>query len=156
MQPLHKELEMPKPFRNERHESLLSIVMTGAILTKEAEKVLQPFGITDVQFNVLMLLKDQSDSGRLTQTQIARMLLVNRSNITGVADRMEKKGFVKRIADSADRRINFIEMTDHGREVLMKAHDVYYGRLTEIMKGIDIETCRLLREQLGLIRANTR
>ena len=51
-------------------------------------------------------------------------------------DRMEKSGLVRRIPDSEDRRINYIEMTEKGRETLEKAHAVYHKRLDEIMSPL--------------------
>ncbi len=152
---LHNELGLNRPFSHKAHEAALNIVFTASRLTKEGNRILQPFGITDAQFNVLMLLKDNADKGPISQTDLGRMLLVNRSNITGLVDRMEQAGLIRRIPVPGDRRVNHVEMTDHGREVLKEAHDAYYARLEELMEvlsGDDYECiCRLLegvREQI--------
>ena len=64
------------------------------------------------------------------------MLLIHRSNVTGIIDRMEKAGLVRRMPDTEDRRINLIEMTEKGKDTLEKAHKVYHARLDEIMSEV--------------------
>jgi len=133
---LHDELGFKKPFRHSGHEALLNIIVTGEILKKEGQKVLSPYGITEAQFNVLMLLNYQSDDGRLNQTEVGNMLLVNRSNVTGLIDRMEKTGMVRRVSDDSDRRVNLVEITPEGKKVLNVAQKEYFSRIDKIMSDL--------------------
>lgn len=133
---LQHELSLPNPFSHKAQEAMFNIVVTGTLLVKEGEKILRPFGLTDAQFNILMLLKYQSDDGRINQTRLGEMLLVNRSNITGLVDRMEKASLVIRTSDLSDRRIKYIEMTDKGREILKKTHTMYHKRLDDVMSSL--------------------
>ena len=87
---LQDELGLENSIKNRAHEALLNVVLTGTLLVKEGDRVLRPFGLTDAQFNVLMLLKYQSDHGEMNQTSLGNMLLVNRSNVTGLIDRLEQ------------------------------------------------------------------
>jgi len=86
---LQKELGLTNPFMHKGHETVLNIVLTGTLLAKEGNRILQPFGLTDAQFNVLMLLKYQASGGRINQTNLGNMMLVNRSNITGLIDQLD-------------------------------------------------------------------
>ena len=133
---LQEELKFPNSFASKSHEAMLNIVFTGTLLLREGTRLLRPFGITDTQFNILMLLKYQSEDGRINQTTLGNMLLVHRSNITGIIERMEKIDIVKRVADPEDRRINYIGMTNKGKEIFEEAHKVYFQRLDEIMSAI--------------------
>lgn len=130
---LQEELSLPNPFRNRAHEALLNVVLTGTLLAKEGDRVLRRFGLTDAQFNVLMLLKHQSNGGEMNQTSLGNMLLVNRSNVTGLIDRLQQAGWVTRVADARDRRVNRVRMTSAGRQVLERAEEAYSGRVKEIM-----------------------
>lgn len=56
-------------------------------------------------------------SGPLSSAELSRKLYVTPSNITGVIDRLEKKGLVKRIRAKDDRRINLISLTEKGEEI---------------------------------------
>jgi DNA-binding MarR family transcriptional regulator len=149
---LQEELKMPNPFYHQVHEAMLNIVVTGTLLLREGSSLLRPFMLTDTQFNILMLLKYQSENGRINQTQLGNMLLIHRSNITGIIDRMEKAGLVRRIADTEDRRINYIEMTEKGKEILEKAHKVYYKRLDEVMSVLSDSDNKHIRTSLEVIR----
>ncbi len=149
---LQHELGLSKPFSHREHEAVLNVVFTGSLLVKEGNRLLQPFGITDVQFNVLMLLHEQSAEGRINQTTLGNMLLVNRSNITGLIDRMEEAGFVRRIANPGDRRVNYVEMTEAGRKLVKRVHDTYYSRIREIMSDLSKAECNLLCRIMERIR----
>lgn len=150
---LQEELGFKRPFQNQGHEVLLNIVLTGSLLNKEGTKFFRPFGITEAQFNVLMLLQYQSDQGRINQTSLGKMMLVNRSNVTGLVDRMEKAGLVRRIDDPEDRRVNMVEMTAQGAKVLETAGKAYYARIEQLMRGMTAEEYRLLSKMLERIRA---
>ncbi len=153
---IDRELGLKKPFTHRPHEAVLNIVLTGTELAKEGSRILKPYGLTDTQFNVLMLLKDHADHGRINQTELGRMLLVNRSNITGIVDRMERDGMVKRLPDPSDRRVNWIEMTEAGADVLAKARKAYYTRIEAIMGGLDEKACNNLCAAMESVRTAIR
>jgi DNA-binding MarR family transcriptional regulator len=145
---LADELGFPNPRIHTEHEALLNVVLTGALLAKEGDRLLRPFGLTDSQFNVLMLLKHQNPDDGHDQTRLGEMLLVNRSNVTGLIDRMERAGWVTRTDDPSDRRVKRVRLTDAGHTVLRRAEKVYRGRLREVMgilkESENKDLCRML------------
>jgi DNA-binding MarR family transcriptional regulator len=68
--------------------------------------------VTLPQFDVLSELERAGTP--LTMSQLSIELMVSNGNITGVVDRLEKAGFVKRNRPPHDRRIQFIELTTTG------------------------------------------
>lgn len=52
---------------------------------------------------------------RMTQSEIGRRLNVTSSNVTRLIDGLEQDGLVHRIADTSDRRVTYVELTDAGR-----------------------------------------
>ncbi|MBN1292715.1 MAG: MarR family transcriptional regulator [Candidatus Latescibacteria bacterium] len=149
----YEELGFLKPFKHKDHETLLNIVVTSTLLVKEAQQILRPLGLTDAQFNVLLILIGQSENGRLNQTELGKMLLVNRSNVTGLIDRMERDGFVERIPEPGDRRINLVQITEAGKTVLKKAQEIYYKRIEEIISALSPREGYQLCETLKKIRS---
>jgi len=103
-----------------------------------------------------MLLKYQAKDGVLNQTTLGDMLLVNRSNITGLIDRLEQAGCVKRTGDSNDRRVKWVQMTKQGRAVLDKSEEAYYKRIGEIMDDLSDAECKRLCRALESIRGKIR
>jgi DNA-binding MarR family transcriptional regulator len=149
---LQHEMGFNRPVKHKGHETLLNIFVTATLLIKETQRLLKPFGLTDAQFDVLMMLGTQSENGTLNQTELSAMLLVNRSNITGLIDRMEHAGWVRRLSDNEDRRVNLIGMTEEGKALLEKAKTVYITRVDEITSILSKEEQHRLCETLERIR----
>ena len=81
------------------------------MLIKEVQSLLNNYELTVSQFNVLLMLKVQGVDGRLNQTQLGSLVVSKRSGVSGLIDRMEQAGLVKRVPDPEDRRVNLVEMT---------------------------------------------
>ncbi len=154
---LVQELRLRKPIYLLPHEVLLNIYYTAAYVKKEADDFMRSFGLTDVQFNVLMLLQHQcgSEAG-LSQAQISEMMLVNRANITTLIDRMEKSGLVERTAAAGDRRYNIIVMTEKARELMGQVEPLYGQRIQEIMAGFDEKQQKELIKEMETIRQSVK
>ena len=70
------------------------------------------FDITLPQFDVLSELEHAGNA--LTMSQLSQKLMVSNGNVTGVVDRLERDGLVRRRASSTDRRVQYIELTEQG------------------------------------------
>ena len=147
------ELGLKKPITFLSHEALLNIYYTASCLKKRADDFFRPFGLTDVQFNLMMLLAHQSDEGGgLSQAQLSDMMLVNRANITGLIDRMENAGLVLRTADERDRRFNIIILTAKGKLLLAKIEPLYTKLIQETMGFLKPDQQEDLIGLLGKVR----
>ena len=153
--PLDVELGLRKPVSLLAHEALLSTYFTASCLRKKAGNFLQPFGLTDVQFNLMMLLRHQSGSSDgLTQAQLSNMMLVNRANITSLIDRMEKADLVARTSAPTDRRYNIIVLTTHGKRLLSRIEPLYAQEVKNIMNVLAEADQKRLIGMLEKIRSN--
>jgi DNA-binding MarR family transcriptional regulator len=134
---LQQELGLKKQINIPSHEALLNIYFTASCLKKYADAFFSPFGLTDVQFNMMMLLKYQPENTEgLSQADLSRMMLVNRANITSLVDRMEKAGFVERTADPNDRRYNIIKLTAKGQKKLEEVVPLYAREVKKVMSPL--------------------
>jgi MarR family 2-MHQ and catechol resistance regulon transcriptional repressor len=137
---LEKELGLKKGFKVLEHETVLNIYYTASQIKKKASDFFQKFGLTDVQFNVLMLLVYQSQpDGGLSQAQLSDMMLVNRANITSLIDRMEKAQLVVRTSADADRRSNIVRLTDKGKKLFNKVEPLYQKQVRQLMSILSPE-----------------
>jgi DNA-binding MarR family transcriptional regulator len=151
---LQRELGFTHPLIHPAHEPTLAIVYTATLLQKSAGRLLRDHGLTDAQFNVLMLLHHQGERGRMSQIRLGKLLLVNRSNVTGLVDRMERDRLVRREDDPGDRRVNLVAITDKGQEVLSDAMNEYYPMLEKVMADLDSQERGKLMALLAQVRAN--
>lgn len=150
---LSEELGFPKRLVNEDHEALLGVLVTAEMLKKESNRLFAPLGITGAQFNVLILLHAQTEDGTMSQSDLGRLLTVHRSNVTGLVDRLESQGLVRRLDDERDRRVYRIALTEEGRDKARRAEQLYLERIHALMGGLDPREWRTLSDALGRIRA---
>ena len=152
---LNIELGFQKPIAMLAHEALLNTYYTASCLRKKAGHFLNQFGLTDVQFNLMMLLKHQSNpEGGLSQAQLSNMMLVNRANITALIDRMEKSELVERTSMPMDRRYNIIKLTERGKKMLLKIEPLYAQEVDRIMDVLLESEQKRLISMLEKIRSN--
>ena len=152
---LEFELRLRRPFTLLAHEALLNIYYSASCLKKKAGEFLRPFGLTDVQFNLMMLLKYQSEQEQgLSQAQLSSMMLVNRANITSLIDRMEKADLVIRTPAPADRRSNIVKLTSRGKELLAEIEPHYTKEVKRIMNALKLNEQKTVIEMLERIRGN--
>jgi DNA-binding MarR family transcriptional regulator len=55
-----------------------------------------------------------------TMSEIATVLRCDNSNVTGIVDRLEARGLVRRAADPADRRVKTVLLTPEGEEAVRR------------------------------------
>ena len=120
-------------FANPAHEALMGVWWSGLMLKRTARAFFRAHAVSDTQFNALLVLKV---AGRpLTQRELGERLLVDKSDLTGVIDRMEKAGLVARRAVKGDRRCNAVALTDAGRAALAAAEPDYIALVTRVMSA---------------------
>jgi DNA-binding MarR family transcriptional regulator len=82
------------------------------------QQFLRRYDLTPVQFYALLWLDGVP---RKSLSQLSRDLLCDRSNMTRVADTLERKGLVTRQRDSDDRRVTWLILTPRGAELCREA-----------------------------------
>ena len=91
------------------------------VLTKAQQSVQQmfkarlaPYGVTPGQYAVLACLWDGESK---TAKQLADLLYLDGSTMTGILDRIEQKGLIIKQVDPKDRRAIRVTLTDAGRDL---------------------------------------
>ncbi|MBW1942792.1 MAG: MarR family transcriptional regulator [Deltaproteobacteria bacterium] len=100
------------------------------LYTKELNKKYQ---VSSSQLNCILAL---DENGPLPPSQIARHIMVNSSTVTGIIDRLEKKGLVERKRISYDRRIITIELTEAGKHLAQNAPPPIQQRVLDGLKSM--------------------
>ena len=140
MAKLQKEIKQKKPFRSGRQEAVLAIIRTADVL-KRRWRIAEDFGVTGQQYNVLRILRGAHPEA-LPTMEIASRMIENTPGITGLLDRLEEKGLVKRARDADDRRCSRCSITEKGL-ALLRQMDEPINRAEEealsMLNGKDIE-----------------
>ena len=101
----------------------INYLLTGAQHTvfQYMKKNLAQFDITPIQYGVLGCIWEFDMHN---PKEIAAHLGVENSTISGILERMENKGLIRRMIDSTDRRYIFIELTDVSRDLEIQVRTV--------------------------------
>lgn len=96
-------------------ESAMNLVRTADLLVKRIAVLVQPFELTPSSGLALGILADAE--APLPPNLIAERLIISRASVTSLLDSLERRGYVRRLPHSTDRRMLLIELTDAGRQV---------------------------------------
>jgi len=75
----------------------------------------QELDLNPPHFHILFTLEEM---GMLPVTEIAKALMISKTNVTSLIQKLIDKGFAQRIYDEKDRRYIRISLTDEGRYFL--------------------------------------
>src|SRR6476660_6400643 len=114
---LQAEIKQTKPFPRRSSEALLSVLRTAALLEYQVNELLRPYGITDLQYNVLRILRGAGPQGWCGR-DIAERLISKVPDVSRLLDRMEGMQLLRRQRDATDRRHVTARITPRGLRVL--------------------------------------
>jgi DNA-binding MarR family transcriptional regulator len=120
-----------------RYHALLQVLRTADRIWNASRQFFERWQLSPSQFNVLNLLEAHPDG--LSQTELSRQLIMHRSNVTGLVDRLEERGLVRRKDLATDRRAYRVVLTEPGAELLKQILPQYYRRADEVWEGLSPE-----------------
>ncbi len=97
--------------------------------------------LTATQLNALLVLHNAGREG-LLMGEIGERLVVTKSNVTGLVDRLEKQGLVSR-SSLEDRRATAVRITPAGRKLLqgvLPHHTRLLAELTDCLEPAEKKT----------------
>lgn len=109
------------------------------------ESKLASFNITPVQFYVLSALWDEEE---VRFKDLSRTLDMDGATLTGILDRMEKRGFIERNDDPVDRRSVFISLTDKSKKIRPQMIDIAQDLDQEFRDKVSEEEFQMLLDIL--------
>ena len=90
---------------------LRPLVETYLAFLRKDDPHIRSLGLTSSQFDVIVTL---GDTEGMTCKDLSEKTLVTKGTLTGVLDRLEKKGLVERVPSRDDRRCTLIRLTPKG------------------------------------------
>src|SRR5664279_1552790 len=112
------------------YRALMELLRTADTVWNASRVFFERWDLSPSQFNVLNLL--YPNPGGLSQTDLSRQLIMHRSNLTGLVDRLEKRGLVARQEVAADRRAYSVVLTAAGTRLLREILPRYYDEAARV------------------------
>jgi DNA-binding MarR family transcriptional regulator len=127
----------------------------GPHLARRQEEVFSKFGLNRGEVGLLSTLRIAGPPHRLSPTRLARGLLLSSAGVTSRIDRLERRGFVRRLDDPNDRRGVIIELTDEGLAVVDAAVTANSASDRQLLARLDpdelVQLEALLRKLLSAL-----
>ena len=115
---LQKELGKRRPFDSAEQEATLALLRTADRLAIEFERLFRRHALTAAQYNVLRILRGEGAPMRVLD--VAARTIKEVPGITGLVERMERAGLVKRERCSRDRRVIYVAATPKALDLLAR------------------------------------
>ncbi|MEU7715328.1 MarR family transcriptional regulator [Micromonospora chalcea] len=123
-------------------DTVRRILHVAAALRHHQDEALAGLGLTPAAARALHELDPDRP---LPARDLAEQLGCDRSNVTGLADRLERAGLVERRTDPADRRLKTLVVTGRGREVRTRVGQVMSdSRLLDDLSTAELAALREL------------
>lgn len=135
-----------------RYQALIQLLHTAETLWNASRIFFDRWGLSPSQFNVLNLLYDQTAG--CTQIELSRRLIMHRSNVTGLIDRLEERGLVQRKDNERDRRAYRVVLTAGGRKLVQKILPRYYRAAEEVWGSLPLRRANQLVAEMDRLCAN--
>jgi len=120
-------------------EAVMNTIRTADLLFDRIGRLLRPLGVSAAGGLVLGLLRDHGD---LSPSELGQRLIVTRATVTGVVDSLERRGYVRRVPNPADRRSVLVELTADGRRVVQEVRTLIHAHEKGWMSSLSDDELR--------------
>ena len=131
---------------------MLELLRTAETLWNASRAFFAQWDLSPSQFNILNLLHGKPTGA--SQMELSRNLIMHRSNVTGLVDRLQARGFVQRKDDPRDRRVYRVVLTAQGAELLDQILPHYYKAAEEVWGDLSLPRTEELLNELHVVSGN--
>ena len=131
---------------------MLQLLQTADTLWNASRVFFAPWELSPSQFNILNLLHLHPDG--LSQSELSRFLIMHRSNLTGLVDRLEQRRLVERQEVTGDRRAYRVVLTKAGDKLVREILPDYYAGAEQVLADMSERRAGELAKDLARIAEN--
>ena len=106
------------PTRSTSDSVMIALRKIIQAIDMNSKKLVKRVGLTGPQ---LVILQEISSLGEVTAGEIARAVSLSQATLTGILERMEKRGLLTRRRSEHDKRRVMVRITDSGKQILEDA-----------------------------------
>lgn len=147
---VEEELLQSRPFRSDKERLIVTIMRTHAWICEQLQHELEPYGITQQQYNVLRILRGSAQP--LSTCDIRRRMIDRASDTSRIVDRLVEKGLVEKTRDAHDRRRVEVRITQKGL-ALLETLDSVVRRFHQRTAVLSSEERKLVTALLDRLRS---
>lgn len=114
-------------------------------IAKKHYSLFKEHGLTEAQFFTLMSIY-LAENKVLTFSEISKLLMVSRANISGIIQRLEERRLIRRMPDSNDRRLVYARLTKEGEKLVESIRPSYLLWITGLFKDFSSQEMKVLQK----------
>ncbi|MCC6262195.1 MAG: MarR family transcriptional regulator [Bryobacterales bacterium] len=140
-------------FDRKTFEAIFALISGYDAFAAHITRRLLRSGLSLAGFNILMILNQpiyHEEGCRLSQ--LGKILLVSKANVTGVLDSLVKRGLAERVDSPNDRRVKFAKSTPAGEALVGAMLPSHFHEIKRISKGLSGSEKQHLRDLLLKLR----
>jgi len=145
-----RALRMTRPFRSRSQQAAISLLVAAERLRNSITRIVEPFGVTHQQYNVLRILRGVHPDP-LPTLEIGVRMIESTPGVTRLLDRLESKGWVRRDRCTEDRRQVHCRITPAGLALLEEldpAIDLVDERIAVVLDPQEIDSLVSLLDEV--------
>ena len=136
--------------QREAEEILAAVRTLWKDLLRNPHADAEQHGMTGPQVTVMACLVSK---GANTLTELSRSLGMSHSSASGIVDRLQSRGLVRRTEDASDRRRTTIEVTEAVRRYVRELEEGPSGRLVRALESATPAQRAAISKGLRLLRS---
>jgi DNA-binding MarR family transcriptional regulator len=112
-------------------EAWKGLLLSHATLVEQIDREMAHANLLPLDwYDALLALEDSPDQ-RLKMSDLADQVLLSKSGLTRLVDRLEAKGYIRREACRADRRVAYAVLTPEGLKARERSWPTYRAAIQE-------------------------
>lgn len=128
---------------------MCSIMVLNSVIERQGNRIMEEHGLTLPQWLALGCVAAGGEGGA-SHSAIGARLMLSKSPVTGVIDRLERAGLVERKPDAHDRRVSRVVITEPGTAMWWRVKESFAAFSDELFEGfLDPEELKRLLDLLG-------
>ncbi len=129
---IEKRITMSEPhLTDEQKNAWAGFFVAHGRITRKIDDMLKKAGCVSMDVYDVLLTLEIAEGGRLIMSELASRVLLTRSGMTRLTDRLEKQGLLMRQSCPNDRRAIHIVITEKGIRERERAWEVYRAGITQ-------------------------
>jgi DNA-binding MarR family transcriptional regulator len=133
------------PWDNPRFKNWVALVRAHNAVERALSKALQPLDLKTAHLDILLNLFRFPE---LSQHDLARKLLVGRSNMSMLLPQLEKRKLLTRTPDAKDKRVLRLALTESGLALTHEAIDIHVALIEKVMSTSSQVECDVVGETM--------
>ncbi|NLS05080.1 MarR family transcriptional regulator [Rhizobium sp. P32RR-XVIII] len=136
------------PWDHPRFRSWIAVARACQLMQQSLGRSLADLDIKTPHLDILINLYRFEG---ISQQELARKLLVGRSNMSMLLPQMEKRGLIERRGDDKDKRVLRLYLTEEGRSVTERAMVIQTDLIDRVLSPEPIDQCMAMASSMERI-----